>query len=181
MTDTDDTEIGLVPKILKKNNVYLGDMKLGMGCCCLQVTFQARNEYDARWLHDQFIPLGPVMLALSAAAPIWKGLLVNNDSRWQRFADCLDDRTAQELKSLPPRYTYNRIYISSEKPYGLEEDCDHYFSLKGQQIKHRLIDGGMDEPLAVQTCGIGQSEVPADCQSRPWGCHRRAWDGRRDE
>lgn len=46
-----------------------------MGCCCLQMTFQAQSLEEARHLYDQLTPLTPIMLALSAASPIWRGYL----------------------------------------------------------------------------------------------------------
>lgn len=50
-------------------------MGFGMGCCCLQMTFQAQSLEEARHLYDQLTPLTPIMLALSAASPIWRGYL----------------------------------------------------------------------------------------------------------
>lgn len=41
-------------------------MGFGMGLCCLQMTFQAVNMQEARWLYDQLTPITPVMVALSA-------------------------------------------------------------------------------------------------------------------
>ena len=46
----------------------LDAMAYGMGCCCLQVTFQARDATEARYCYDQLAALAPVMLALTAAA-----------------------------------------------------------------------------------------------------------------
>lgn len=46
-----------------------------MGCSCLQMTFQAQSIEEARHLYDQLTPLTPIMLALSAASPIWRGYL----------------------------------------------------------------------------------------------------------
>ena len=37
-------------------------MGLGMGCCCLQVTFQAQSIDEARFLYDQLTPLTPIMV-----------------------------------------------------------------------------------------------------------------------
>lgn len=41
-------------------------MGFGMGLCCLQMTFQAVNIQEARWLYDQLTIITPVMVALSA-------------------------------------------------------------------------------------------------------------------
>ena len=45
-----------------KDHVYLDAMGLGMGCSCLQVTFQAQSIDEARFLHDQLTPMTPIMV-----------------------------------------------------------------------------------------------------------------------
>ena len=40
-------------------------MGFGMGCCCLQVTFQACNISEARLLYDQLASLCPGMVIAS--------------------------------------------------------------------------------------------------------------------
>ena len=45
-----------------KDGIYLDAMGLGMGCCCLQVTFQAQSIDEARFLYDQLTPLTPIMV-----------------------------------------------------------------------------------------------------------------------
>jgi len=67
-----------------------------MGCCCLQVTFQARDVTESRRIYDQLVPFAPIMLALTAAAPIYKGQLADIDVRWNVIAGSVDDRTPQE-------------------------------------------------------------------------------------
>jgi glutamate--cysteine ligase catalytic subunit len=87
-------------------------MGFGMGCCCLQATFQSCNIGDARRIYDALIPLSPIMvshgygnecltltgrqLALSAASPIWRGYLADLDCRWDVISGSVDDRTAEE-------------------------------------------------------------------------------------
>ena len=71
-------------------------MGFGMGCCCLQITFQAKNVEEARTLYDQLAPVGPVMLALTAAAPVFKGFLADVDVRWDVISGAVDDRTDEE-------------------------------------------------------------------------------------
>lgn len=134
------------------NHVCLDQLEAGIGSCSIQTTFQAANEPEARWLYDQFIPLGPVFLALTAATPIWKGYLVETDIRWQRFGDLFDDRRHTEMESLIPRCTWNRTYISQGKPAGLESSRP--FLPMDKTIKSRLMDGGMDEPLAEHFASI---------------------------
>ncbi|CAF1186572.1 unnamed protein product [Didymodactylos carnosus] len=47
-------------------------------------------------LYDQLIPMTPVMLALSAACPIWRGYLCDVDTRWNALCESADDRTEEE-------------------------------------------------------------------------------------
>lgn len=92
-------------------------MGFGMGCCCLQLTFQCCNIEDARRMYDALIPLGPIMvrtgfhpnpvvctspssfylqLALTAASPLWRGYIADVDCRWNVIAGSVDDRTEEE-------------------------------------------------------------------------------------
>lgn len=66
--------------------VYMDAMAFGMGCCCLQVTFQARDVSESRHLYDHLAVLGPMMLALTAATPIARGQLLDTDVRWDIIA-----------------------------------------------------------------------------------------------
>lgn len=77
----------------KPGHVYMDSMGFGMGLSCLQVTMQACNISQARYLYDSYIPLTPVLLALSAAAPVFRGFLVNQDVRWNVISGSVDDRT----------------------------------------------------------------------------------------
>ncbi len=79
-----------------EDHILLDAMGLGMGCCCLQVTFQAQSIDEARFLYDQLTPLTPIILALSAASPIWRGYLADIDCRWNVLCAMVDDRTAEE-------------------------------------------------------------------------------------
>jgi glutamate--cysteine ligase catalytic subunit len=62
----------------------------------LQVTFQARDIDESRYMYDQLAVLAPIMLALSAATPIFKGRLADTDARWDVIAASVDDRTPAE-------------------------------------------------------------------------------------
>jgi glutamate--cysteine ligase catalytic subunit len=46
----------------KPDHIYMDAMAFGMGCCCLQITFQACNVEEARRLYDQLVPVGPIMV-----------------------------------------------------------------------------------------------------------------------
>lgn len=94
----------------RENHVCLDQQDIGRGSCSIQTTFQAANETEARWLHDQLIPLGPCLLAMTAATPIWKGFMVDTDCRWQRYGDLVDDRNSIEKDCLVCSLS---IYVSN--------------------------------------------------------------------
>lgn len=90
----------------KPGHVYMDSMGFGMGSSCLQVTMQASDMNQARYLYDSLAPLTPVLLALTAAAPIFKGFLVNQDVRWNVISGAVDDRTFIE-RDLEPYKNYD--------------------------------------------------------------------------
>ncbi|PWY92123.1 glutamate-cysteine ligase Gcs1 [Aspergillus heteromorphus CBS 117.55] len=141
----------------KDDHVYMDAMAFGMGSCCLQITFQAKNMTEGRKLYDQLSPLGPILLALTAATPIYKGFLVDTDVRWNQIGGAVDDRTREELGELPlkndrwripkSRYASNSTYISQD-PRLRKEYLDPDL-IVDEDIKKILIDGGMDNLLAT--------------------------------
>jgi len=60
----------------------MDSMHFGMGCACLQVTFESLSINHARYLHDMLLPFTPLLAALSASSPIFKGKLADIDLRW---------------------------------------------------------------------------------------------------
>lgn len=141
----------------KEGHVYMDAMAFGMGSCCLQITFQAKNITEGRTLYDQLSPLGPILLALTAATPIYKGFLVDTDVRWNQISRAVDDRTAEELGEKPlkqarwripkSRYASNSTYISRD-PRLRPEYMDPNL-LYDKALKQKLLDGGMDDLLAT--------------------------------
>ncbi|KAL8798677.1 MAG: hypothetical protein Q9182_006463 [Xanthomendoza sp. 2 TL-2023] len=125
--------------------------------CSLQITMQLCDIVEARKLYDQLIPLGPIMLALTAATTIWDGVLANTDVRWNGFCQVPDDRTLNEKSDKPsrdgsdkilrPRVSSNGVYIS-EDPRLVDKHQDPNL-LINEQVKQQLLDGGMDDRLAT--------------------------------
>jgi len=74
-------------------------MAYGMGSCCLQVTFQAHDVHESRFLTDQLAALAPIFLSLTAATPIFRGRLMDRDSRWSIISAAVDDRTPAERRA----------------------------------------------------------------------------------
>ena len=80
--------------------IQMDAMAYGMGCCCLQVTFQARDIDESRHLYDHLAVLSPIMLALTAATPVLCVFLADTDVRWSTVAGAVDDRTPMERGGL---------------------------------------------------------------------------------
>ncbi|KAI6249943.1 Glutamate--cysteine ligase [Erysiphe necator] len=139
------------------NHIHMDAMAFGMGSCCLQITFQAKNIHEGRLLYDQLSPLGPILLALTAATPIYKGFLADTDVRWNQISASVDDRTKEERGEKPlktdrwripkSRYASNSTYISVDSRLRQEYlDPDLVFA---PEIRKLLMDGGMDSLLAT--------------------------------
>ena len=78
------------------SDLHMDAMAFGMGCNCLQITMQVETERKSRYLHDQLTVMSPILLALSASSPLFKGHLTNKDCRWSVISQAVDDRTRME-------------------------------------------------------------------------------------
>ncbi|KAF8639556.1 hypothetical protein AX17_001460 [Amanita inopinata Kibby_2008] len=176
------------------DHIYLDAMGFGMGCSCLQITFQACDVSDARRMYDGLIPVGPILLALTAASPIWRGYLADVDCRWNVIAGSVDDRTEEErgLKPLKnsrfriPKSRYDSVdlYISNDwmnrpeyNDADLTYDKDIYDRLRKNDIddllaKH-LAHLFIRDPLVVFSETIDQDDTSStdhfeNIQSTNW-------------
>ncbi|KAJ9096603.1 hypothetical protein QFC19_007136 [Naganishia cerealis] len=93
----------------KPDHIYMDAMAFGMGCCCLQITFQAFNVNEARRMYDALVPVAPIMLALTACSPAFRGYLADVDARWNVIAGSVDDRTEEERGLKPLQHDKYRI------------------------------------------------------------------------
>lgn len=127
--------------------IHMDASGFGMGMCCAQTTVNAKSIHEARYLHDQLVPLGPIMLALSACTPYFKGKLSDFDTRWDVLSQSMDDRTDEEkANGIFPRYSPSALYISechtnrpeyNDIPVTIHEPAFQYF-----------INNGIDPVLA---------------------------------
>jgi len=76
--------------------IHMDAMAFGMGNCCLQITFQAKDVDESRFMYDQLAVMAPIMMALTASTPILKGRLADTDARWGVISESVDDRTLAE-------------------------------------------------------------------------------------
>lgn len=127
------------------NHIFLDHVGFGTGLCCLQVTIQGSNQDEARWLYDQLAPLTPLMVALSAATPIHRGILSDLDARWSVISKLADDRTPSEcLKRAKGRFdTVDCFLHPSSAPFNdVPVECD-------PRVLRQLLNAGVD-PLMAQ-------------------------------
>lgn len=126
--------------------IAMDAMCFGMGCCCLQVTFQAPSLTEARRLYDQLAVLSPVMLALSAASPAFRGRISDVDCRWSVIAASVDDRTeAEEARIGKSRYGSCSRYIADDPRVQSLNDLSLEYDEPSLQA---LLAAGVDESLA---------------------------------
>lgn len=151
------------------DHVYMDSMGFGMGCCCLQLTFQATDIDEARNLYDQLAPLTPIFLALTAASPAYRGYLSDQDARWNVIAGSVDDRTRVErgLETPDPSWSEHTNNSSPVIPKSRYDSIDCYISDKNacltsnpehyndqtlvinNKVKKRLLEAGFDDLLAT--------------------------------
>jgi len=132
--------------------IYMDSMAFGMGMCCLQVTFQCCNIAEARHFYDQLAVVAPIMLALSAATPIFRGFLSEQDARWNVIAGSVDDRNDDERNPASPHYVPKSRYDSISTYIGTEPTFKpEYNDLDLKQntvVYEQLREAGIDESLA---------------------------------
>ncbi|XP_019786990.1 glutamate--cysteine ligase catalytic subunit [Globicephala melas] len=140
-------------KASKPDHIYMDAMGFGMGNCCLQVTFQACSISEARYLYDQLATICPIVMALSAASPFYRGYVSDIDCRWGVISASVDDRTREERGLEPLKNNHYRISKSrydSIDSY-LSECGEKYNDIdltKHKEIYEQLLQEGIDHLLA---------------------------------
>lgn len=135
------------------DHIYMDAMGFGMGNCCLQVTFQACDIDEAIKLYDQLANVCPIMLALGASSPAFRGYLADTDCRFNVISMSVDDRTDEERGKKPlkdkdqlfnrPRYASIPWYLSPKNKQ--HNDVPITFN---KDIYQRLLSAKVDESLA---------------------------------
>ena len=158
----DKTDGARIVEQLGPSSIYMDAMAFGMGASCLQVTLQAADVSQARLLYDQLAVVTPIMLALTAASPMWKGMLADTDVRWNVIGASVDDRSAEErglfahagdgAPALPSRRILKSRYSSidcfiSNSDLNREEYTDVPVQVNGEAMT-RLIEAGIDSRMA---------------------------------
>ena len=126
--------------------IYMDAMCFGMGCCCLQITMQMTTVQMTRCLYDHLLVLAPIMLALSAGSPFFKGFLSDTDCRWSIIAQSVDDRREEERGRIhKSRYASASRYLTDDKEVQALNDLDLLYH---EETLEALREGGVDEAMA---------------------------------
>ena len=140
--------------------IEMDAMAYGMGCCCLQVTFQARDIDESRHLYDHLAVLSPIMLALTAATPVLKGALADTDVRWAVVAGAVDDRTPAERgvegAEVDPAMAQYANGGVKRLPKSRYESISHYLAnCSGCNQQFNDLDAPIDEPTLQMLLDAG--------------------------
>lgn len=123
----------------------------GMGVNCLQATFECTDLEQATYLHDSLVPLAPILSALGAATPIFRGRLTGWDFRWNVLSMANDVRTPleRETGSIPKsRYSSINHYISDHPNFSDPELDDAPPLPYRDEHLDALLEQGVPESLA---------------------------------
>ncbi|TRY96962.1 hypothetical protein DNTS_033570 [Danionella cerebrum] len=137
----------------KPDHIYMDAIGFGMGNCCLQVTFQACSISEARYLYDQLATFCPIVMALSAASPFYRGFVSDIDCRWGVISASVDDRTREERGLEPLKNNKFRIHKSRYDSIDCYLSCcgEKYNDIEltiDEEINKQLLDAGIDKLLA---------------------------------
>ena len=152
-----------------KPYIDMDAMAFGMGCCCMQVTFQARDIDESRYMYDQLVVLSPVFLALTAATPILRGRLADTDVRWNTISASVDDRTdaergddaAQAEEGDPRQAGRGKRPLSKSRYASVSGYIYNCRQNPGMVFKYNDVDRALDEWSLSTLLDAGVDEVLA--------------------
>lgn len=151
-----NTKLPVEGSPIKEPDVIMFDNTFG---CNLQVTFQGADMTETRYLYDQLAPLCPIIQAVTAASPIFRGYLTEIDNSYHFLGDGSDDRTAEErglkpLKNNKCRLTKKRwdsidSYLTPEAD--IFNDIELHYD---QHLYDKLRNEGVDHVMAKHVAHI---------------------------
>ena len=95
------------------DHVYMDSDWMAMSSCCLQVTVQMANLKECKKVYDQLVAVSPILLALTASSPFFRGTISDVDTRWTMMKQCNDDRRREETVS-SSRWDSAEMYLSED-------------------------------------------------------------------
>ncbi|KAI4896330.1 hypothetical protein NFI96_015778 [Prochilodus magdalenae] len=156
------------------DHIYMDAMGFGMGNCCLQVTFQACSISEARYLYDQLATFCPIVMALSAASPFYRGYVSDIDCRWGVISASVDDRTREERGLEPLKNNKFRIHKSRYDSIDSYLSCcgEKYNDIeltKDEEIYKQLLDADLNQGITELLDSLKCNLVASDGPKRPRG------------
>ena len=140
----------------KRPAVHMDAMAFGMGCCCLQITFQAKDVDESRFMYDQLAVVAPIMMALTASTPIMKGRLLDTDCRWGIISESVDDRTMSERGNLSQDSVDDSLAGKGKRRiYKSRYDCISTYIYQGvdqpgnEAMQNRVLNMYNDIPVPI--------------------------------
>ena len=140
-------------------SIYMDAMAFGMGNCCLQATVGTPSINAALYIYDQFIPLAPLLLALTSSSPIYKGKLSEYDNRFNILENAVDDRTEEERNPMSEKYIYKSRYSPaysyiSENLYVQDFHNDYPKFPINNEFLETFVQNGISKRLAEHFCNL---------------------------
>ena len=139
----------------KRPAVHMDAMAFGMGCCCLQITFQAKDIDESRFMYDQLAVIAPIMMSLTAATPVLKGRLVDTDCRWGIISESVDCRTPTERGILKESPQPQLAAKGQRRIYKSRYDCISTYIYQGvvsernNGMENRVLNMYNDTPVEI--------------------------------
>eukprot|EP00542_Grammatophora_oceanica_P009477 CAMPEP_0194027776 /NCGR_PEP_ID=MMETSP0009_2-20130614/1846_1 /TAXON_ID=210454 /ORGANISM="Grammatophora oceanica, Strain CCMP 410" /LENGTH=925 /DNA_ID=CAMNT_0038666947 /DNA_START=219 /DNA_END=2996 /DNA_ORIENTATION=- len=124
--------------------IHMDAMAFGMGCCCLQITFQAKDMDESRFIYDQLAVMAPIMMALTASTPILKGRIADTDARWGIISESVDDRTPAERGREDASAPYDELAGKGQRRiYKSRYDCISTYIYQGASLAEAEYGSGL--------------------------------------
>ena len=134
----------------REGHIYLDSVWVAYSSCCLQTTVQLADLDQCKKVYDQLVAISPVLMAMSASSPFFRGFVSDVDTRWTMMVQCNDDRTREETKTVTSsRWDSADMYL-----------CDNHLELNDvpasydRQAFNFLVSRGVDEALSRHVAGV---------------------------
>ena len=97
------------------DHIYMDSLCIGFSSACLQTTVQLANLEQCKKVYDQLVTISPVLMAMSASSPFFRGFVSDVDTRWTMMVQINDDRTKEERETIKSsRWSSAAMYLSEE-------------------------------------------------------------------
>lgn len=131
---------------------------IGMGNGCLQITAGMECFAMAKYAYDQLIPIIPIITALSASSPFFKGKLSGFDNRFQIISQGCDERTEEEKDPNSEKYLfcsrYSFIYSYISNNHYIQEHHNDLPKMPINEEYHKKLLQKYRKNFATYLCNL---------------------------